>query len=733
MLRFIIRNNRGHFKECKRYVSAKTTIGQSELVLTAGEIARFADSAVVASTGDNAVLATCVYQDAGQETDGVPLTVDFRQSAAALGRIPMNFLRKEMSQTDNDILTSRVIDRALRPMISKSWTNPTAINIKPMALDEDCDGIILGLNAAACALHLSSVPLINPVASVRVSIINDEIMLNPPRHRLSEGMSMVLAGTRAERAVMIEMEGPQVTIEQVEEAITQGLSGVDQLLDQMDSLKKSAGKPKLEIESVRNVRVEKNLYEKIRIMAEERLEYIFTDPTHDKISRDDAIKEVRKDVLASFDDFAETSREFNKLVRYTLRRLTINSGIRCDGRGVQDFRPISIKVDVYKKLHGSALFQRGQTQVFSTVTFDSPAAAFHPDSISQLLGAQQRKSFMLHYEFPGFATNEISSNRGSNRREIGHGFLAEKALKHVIPDHFPYAIRISSQVLESNGSSSMASACAGSLALYDAGVPLKAPVAGVAIGLMTNDEKPDEKYQILTDILGIEDYLGDMDFKIAGTSNGFTSMQMDVKIPGLTRKQLSEAIRRGKSGVDFMLSKMANAQENPRNEFKSSVPVLETLKVDPYKRSNIFRNGGLIAKTIEAATGVRISIDDETQLALTAPSRKRMDEAKEMLNKLLMESTVEDYNFGQLVQAEVTEAIDRGVLVRLQTGAQTHFIPNSQLSNLPIKHPSAAGIDVGQKLTVQWLGRDPQTGKVRLSKRLVGSASVISRINPKTK
>ncbi|PAV65442.1 hypothetical protein WR25_12532 [Diploscapter pachys] len=420
---------------------------------------------------------------------------------------------------------------------------------------------------------------------------------------------------------------------------------------------------------------------------------------------------------------AMISSVFSLYVKSQIRNLILKKGLRVDGRKLDEFRPINIEVDVFKKLHGSCLFQRGQTQVFSTVTFDSVEAAFHPDSISQMLGSQQKKTFMLHYEFPGYATNEISASRGANRREIGHGALAEKALKHVIPDEFPYSIRRACQVLESNGSSSMASACGGSVALLDAGVRLKNPVGGVAIGLMTNPEKPDEDYRLLTDLMGMEDYAGDMDFKIAGTEKGFTAMQLDVKTLGLTRKQLKESLEVGDRGVKFVLGKMRAAISGPRVQFKPTVPVVEVVSIEHFKRLILFRNGAYNLKLIEAETGVKISQEDDTHVSLFAPNPEKLQQAKDLMQKLFDENEVKEYPYGKMLHVEIIEMSDRGVMVKLPDGGAPIFIPNVRLSNVPIKHPSAAGLQVGQKITIQWLGRDPTTGQIRVSRRTTAGLS----------
>ncbi|VDM53953.1 unnamed protein product [Angiostrongylus costaricensis] len=692
-------------------------------------MARFASGAVVASTGDNAVLSTCVYRKSSSDVstgqDFVPLLVDFKQSAAAVGKIPTNYLRRELGQTDADILSSRVIDRSLRPLFPAGWVNETQIIVKPLSIEDEGDVVLLGLNAAASALHISSVPFLGPVAAVRVALLDDKLILNPTRSALKNScLDLLLAGCGDRRTVMIEMDGNDIKTEEIEGAIDEGLEAINSVIEGMHKLRDACGKEKAELS---RASYPEELEAEVQALCEERLYYILTDPSHDKVSRDDAISDLGKDVLKSVEcgNASIVQAIFRDITKKAVRELILETGTRCDGRGLSEVRPITMKVDVFKRLHGSSLFQRGQTQVMSTVTFDSPAAAFHSDSISQILGSQRKKMFMLHYEFPSYATNEISSSRGVNRRELGHAALAEKALKHVIPKEFPYSIRLACQVLESNGSSSMASACGGSLALLDAGVPISASVAGVAIGLITDKDSSSRPHQLLTDILGMEDFAGDMDFKIAGTSKGFTAMQLDVKIPGLTRQQLSEAFVSARNGLDHVLSEMAVLRDRPREQFKASVPVIESMRLDAYKRQALFRSGGLHAKTVEAETG--ISQEDDAHIGLFAPNSQRLDDAKTLIAKLLSETEEPMFVFGQMVTAEVVELLERGAMLRLAGVGRPIFVPNSQLHSVPIRHSSASGLQVGQKTTVQWLGRDADTGQIRLSRKTVTSVDIPTR------
>jgi polyribonucleotide nucleotidyltransferase len=697
-------------------------IGKKELTFKTGHMARFADGAVVSESGDSAILATVVSRTKDQSNgyDGLPLTVDFRQSAAAIGRIPTTYLRREMQQSDADIITSRIIDRSIRPMFLDGFTFDTQVNCKPLSLDENADSVVMSVNAASAALAVSKVPIKTSVAAVRVGILDGNIVINPLNEQLRHSsMNLLISGTKNNRIVMIEMDGKEIDGDVFEEAVRKAFLDIDKILLSIDELQTTGGKEKISFE-IGNLEAKQKILEHMKNVAEEELSHILQDPTLDKIKRDNAINDVRKKISAAFEDNSEsTSRLVNSswtlFTKATLRRLILENNERCDGRRLDQFRPISIEVDVYKKLHGSALFQRGQSQVLGTVTFDSPDSAFHPDSLAQLLGAQQKKTFMLHYEFPGFATNEFSSGRAFNRRELGHGVLAEKALKHVIPEDFPYTVRLACQVLESNGSTSMASACVGSLALYDAGVPLRSHVAGVAIGMVSAPEKETEDYRILTDILGIEDFAGDMDFKIAGTKLGFTAMQLDLKTGGLTPKQLTESLEAARKGIDHVLDKMNAAIDKPRETFKPTVPIMESYSMDSNKRSILYRNGGYNVKLIQAETGVKISVEDELKISLFAPNPEKLKEAKRMIDKMKEEGATLELIFGKFYKVKITEIQENGIFVRVKDGTRPLFIPNRSLDiKKPVRHASALGLEVEQVIRVQYQGRDPVTGSHRL-------------------
>lgn len=423
----------------------------------------------------------------------------------------------------------------------------------------------------------------------------------------------------------------------------------------------------------------------------------------------------------------------NKVTRAIYADVVVATGRRCDGRTLSEIRPISCEVDLYKPLHGSAIFQRGQTQVLCSVAFDSLNSVLKSDAISVLTGGLKEKQFMLHYEFPPYATNEIGRVTSQGRRELGHGALAEKSLRPLVPDEFPFTIRLSCEVLESNGSSSMASVSAGSMALMDAGVPIKAPAAGIAIGLLITDDKDSSEpnYTVLTDILGMEDYLGEMDFKLAGTKNGFTSMQLDVKkAGGIPSKVVMEALQKGHEAKLVILSKMSEAISKTREDKKENWPVSQTLEVPPHKRTQFLGFAGQNIKKLTTETGVQVTrdADDVNTYTIFAPNQLAMDEANEFIDGILNRDTSEPkFDFGGIYSARIVEIRDNGVMVTLHPNMLPILLHLKELDQRKVAHTSALGLEVGQEFQVKYFGRDPVTGHVRISRR------VLQMLNPRTR
>lgn len=499
------------------------------LRISSGKLAKMADGSAVVTMGDTNVMVTVVSKNRPSNGLGfVPLTVDYRQKAAAAGRIPTHHLRREMGISEKEILTGRIIDRSIRPLFPKGYTNETQLVCNLLSIDGQNDPDILAINAASVALAISDIPWNGPIGAVRVALdANNEVIPSPTRKEASEAkMNLVISVNELGNVLMMEAFANEPVLEQdLVKALSKAIRECKVIINNIKQLQAEVGREKRPLDEAANN--EKHL-EAIRTLAYTRLYDVFSNHEHDKASRDAALSEVRVDVLEKLkeefpNDSAFLTDAFSTVIKGIYAEMVINTGIRCDGRDLNQLRPISCEVDLFKPVHGSALFQRGQTQVMCTATLDSLDSTWRADPITALTQGIKDKNFMLHYEFPQYATNDIGrASSGLGRREVGHGALAEKALRPVVPQENQFTTRLLCEVLESNGSSSMASVCAGSLALLDAGVNIAAPMAGVAIGLVQHNEE----YRVLTDISGLEDYFGEMDFKIAGTRKAFTALQV---------------------------------------------------------------------------------------------------------------------------------------------------------------------------------------------------------------
>lgn len=698
--------------------------------LTVGKLARFADGAVIAQYGDTAVLATVVCKEKSTTSNFLPLTVDYRQKAAAAGRIPTNYLRREIGTSEQEILTSRMIDRSLRPLFPEGFCHEIQLMCNLLSVDGVNDPDIVGINAASAALSLSSIPWNGPVGAVRVGFINNEVIINPTRRQMAHStLNLIVACLEPNKVVMLESSSDNILQQDFLKAMKQGVKETQNIIHAIKSLQKQYGALKREVSSASPV--ESEIMQAVQSLLSLRLKDILKDSSHDKVSRDEAIAILRQDVVEKLQenyqdiDPSILAQTFGKVTKDIFRNLILEEDVRCDGRGVQDLRDISCQVDLFRPLHGSALFQRGQTQVFCTVSFDSLDSSMRVDPISILTGGIKEKNFMLHYEFPPYATNETGRPGSVGRRELGHGALAEKGLRSVVPEDFPFTIRLTSEVLESNGSSSMASICGGSLALMDAGVPIAEPVAGVAMGLVTKMHSTKandiENYKILTDILGIEDYLGDMDFKLAGSKKGITAIQADVKIPGLPLKIINETIIQAFDAKNHILKIMNETLSRPRNDKKENRPVTEKLEIPIAKRSRFIGIGGYNLKKLRTETGVTITPLDESTFQIFAANKSAMDEAKEMIEVFLTEEREPELEFGAIYTAKIVEIRETGLMLQIHNKMQPVFLHNSQLDQRKVNHPSALGMEVGQELSVKYFGRDPATGQIRLSRKVLYS------------
>ncbi|XP_061083928.1 polyribonucleotide nucleotidyltransferase 1, mitochondrial [Conger conger] len=717
-------------------------LGERKLEISTGRLARFADGSAVVQFGETSVMVTAVSKTKPTSSQFMPLVVDYRRKAAAAGRIPTNHLRRELGTTDDEILTSRLIDRSIRPLFPAGYFYDTQVVCNLLAVDGRNDPDVLAINGASAALTLSDIPWNGPIGAVRMGIVNGEFVVNPTRKQMAfSTLNMVVAGASHSQVVMIEAAADNVLQQDFCHAVKLGVKHIQQIVLGLQQLAKEQGVTK---------RIPAKLFTPVqemvdhaRKLASNKIYAVFTNFSHDKISRDEAINSVRLDtegqIKERFPDAEpyDVVEAFNTVSKEVFRNLTFNEYKRCDGRNLTSLRDINCEVDILKPLHGSALFQRGQTQVLCTVTFDSIESSVKADPVTAALSGIKEKNFMLHYEFPPYATNEIGKLGGVNRRELGHGALAEKALKPVIPSNFPFTIRVTSEVLESNGSSSMASACGGSLALLDAGVPITAPVAGVAIGLISkaNPEKPSEfqDYRLLTDILGIEDYNGDMDFKLAGTSKGITALQADVKIPGLPLKIVMEAIQQATGAKREILSIMNKTIAKPRASRKGNGPVVETVRVPVSRRARFVGPGGYNLRRLQALTGVTINQVDEETFSVFAPTPSAMNEAQEFIGELCKDDQDIQLEFGAVYTATIIEIRDNGVMVKLYPNMTPVLLHNTQLDHKRIRHPSALGLEAGQQIQVKYFGRDPIDGRMRLSRKVLWAptASLVKTVSEK--
>ena len=706
----------------------------SKITLSSGKYARFTSGSVIATLGDTSVMSTVVRKNEPCNNSIIPLTVNYRQKASAIGRIPTNFLRREIGYTDHEILISRIIDRSVRPLFEPEYRYETQIICNLLASDGINNPDILSINAASAALSISDIPWMGPVAAVRVGLIDNTYIINPTKRDLQNSqLNLVLSSMSKNLIVMIEGSANDILEPELRKAIKIGAKECQTIIQSIKKLQSHVGKPKLEINN--GSELNNDVEEFVKNFAEHEIREIFSCHSHDKISRDTAIFGLRDRMLKSITDhnsdfIQNAAKAFNKISKENFRSLVFETNKRCDGRATDELRDIECQVDLFQPLHGSAFFQRGQTQVLCTVTLDSIESSLKLDNISMQSSGIKEKNFFLHYEFPPYAVNETGKLTGYDRREVGHGALAERGLRAVIPKDYPFAIRLTSEVLESNGSSSMASVCGGSLALMDAGVPISSPVAGVAMGLICNPhttELTDNNYKILTDISGIEDYLGDMDFKITGTKRGFTALQVDIKIAGVPLKVIMKAIENSHVAKNQILNIMNSAISSPASNKKNNKPVLDTIEVPVHQRGKFLGIGGSNIKKILYETGVNIHSLDDTVFSIFAPNQNAMNEAKDMINEIIQKNVEPVLTFGDIYTAKITEIRATGVMVTLYPSMVPALLPNSQLDQRKIHHPDVLGLNVGDEIKVKYFGRDPVNGHVRLSRKVLQGPIVFEK------
>ncbi len=687
------------------------SIGTSDLTIETGKLAKLADGSVTVRSGETIILVAAVSATSVKEgQDFFPLTVDYREKAAAVGKFPGGYFKREGRPSEKETLTSRLADRPLRPLFPKGYFYDTQVISVLLSADGENDPDILSINGASAALCVSDIPFAGPVGAVRVARINGGFVVNPTHsQRQLSDLDLVYVGTSND-IVMVEGAADQLPEEEFIKALEFAQPFVREIIEMQRELVSVAGKPKREV-SLLNVR--DDLLEIAYQVAGDRIEGALY--TSGKVARSKAVDSLRKEVettiLASYPDATpfEISQAFDYLQKKAFRVSILDRQKRCDGRGIHDLRPLSGEVGLLPRSHGSALFARGETQAVALATL---ASAEEAQMIDGYTGGDQSKRFILHYNFPPFSVGETGRFGSTSRREIGHGALAERSIEPVIPteSEFPYAIRVSSEIMESNGSTSMASVCAGIMALMDAGVPIRTPVAGISIGLVTEFEgEKVKRYTTLTDIIGSEDHFGDMDFKLCGTRDGITGFQLDLKLAGISLEIMTEAIHLAREARMKVLDAMAEAIAGPRKELSQYAPRIETVRIHPDKIGLLIGPGGKTIKGIVAETGAEINIDDDGSVHIYSANRESLNRAKEIITGMTKEIEVGESYHGRVVSIK-----DFGAFVEVLPG-KDGLVHISELADFRVKSVEDV-VKVGDLVWVKCIGID-EKGRVKLSRK----------------
>ncbi|MGE6548494.1 polyribonucleotide nucleotidyltransferase [Bacillus mycoides] len=678
-----------------------------QLTIETSQLAKQANGAVLVRYGDTAVLSTATASKEPKNVDFFPLTVNYEERLYAVGKIPGGFIKREGRPSEKAILASRLIDRPIRPLFADGFRNEVQVVSIVMSVDQDCSSEMAAMLGSSLALSISDIPFEGPIAGATVGRINGEFVINPTVEQQEQSdMHLVVAGTK-DAINMVEAGADQVPEETMLEAIMFGHDEIKRLIAFQEEIVQAVGKEKT---AVKLYEVDADLNQAVREMAETDMHSAIQ--VHEKHAREDAISVVKKRVIehyeaqeADADTLGQVSEILYKIVKEEVRRLITVEKIRPDGRKGDEIRPLASEVGILSRTHGSGLFTRGQTQALSICTL----GALGDVQILDGLGVEESKRFMHHYNFPSFSVGETRPMRGPGRREIGHGALGERALEPVLPSEkdFPYTVRLVSEVLESNGSTSQASICGSTLAMMDAGVPLKAPVAGIAMGLV----KSGEHYTILTDIQGMEDHLGDMDFKVAGTAKGVTALQMDIKIDGLSREILEEALQQAKVGRMHILNHMLSVIAQPRIELSAYAPKIITMAINPDKiRDVIGPSGKQINKIIEE-TGVKIDIEQDGTVFISSINQEMNEKAKKIIEDIVREVQVGEIYLGKVKRVEKF-----GAFVELFSGKDGLV----HISELALERVGKVEdvVKIGDEISVKVIEIDKQ-GRVNLSRKVL--------------
>jgi len=659
--------------------SVKTQFGRNELVFETGKLAKQADGAVMVQYGGTVVLVTSVCARKGREAaDFFPLTVEYQEKTFAAGKIPGGFFKREGRPSEKAILTSRMIDRPIRPLFPEGMLNETQVVATVLSIDDENDPDILAVTGASAALTISDIPFDGPIAAARVGLIDGNFVLNPTFEESENSELDLIVVANEQDVLMLEAGADEVSEDRMIEAIKFGQEGIKPLIAAQKDLQKKVGKPKRE--DITKVEIKQELFDKISAGASGKLKEILMMPEKQprREALDDLLKGYVEQESAAGNETAEfdVKTAFHKLEKAVVRDIILGTKKRVDGRKFDEIRPLSSEVNMLPRTHGSALFTRGETQSLAVTTLGTGS----DEQIIDALEGESKRTFMLHYNFPPFSVGEARPMRGPGRREIGHGALAAKALKPVLPlgDDFPYTIRIVSEILESNGSSSMATVCAGSLALMGSGVPVKAAVSGIAMGLLMDGDD----HVVLTDIAGVEDHYGDMDFKVAGTDKGITAVQMDLKIKGLSFDVLSAGFEQAKKGRLEILDHMSHTIAEPAKDVADTAPRIVTIKVHVDKIRDVIGPGGKMIRKIIADTGADINIEDDGSCQVASSDRESLEKALQMIKDITAEPEV-----GKVYEGKITKLMNFGAFCEFMPG-QEGLIHVSELSNSYVKEVS---------------------------------------------
>ena len=686
--------------------TAQVNVGRSPLIIESGKLAKQADGAVTVRYGDTVVIVTaCAAPNTREGIDFLPLTVDYREYAYASGRIPGGFFKREGRPTEKEILTSRLIDRPIRPLFPSGWGRETQVIAFLLSADPENDSDVLALTGASAALSISSIPFAHPVAAVRVGLVNNEIVINPTYpERKETSLDLIIAGSR-DAIMMVEAGANEVTEDTMLRALETGHAAIRDIVATIEEMVSAIGRPKIEVaaHSV-DVGVKNEVESKALSPLSDAMRIT------DKLESYARVDHILDELLESLPDDdtnrrADTKKVFKDLKEQILRDEVLKHGKRLDGRKFDEVRHIWSEVSVLPRVHGSAVFTRGETQALVTATLGT---ADDQQKIESVEG-ESHKRFMLHYNFPPFSVGEVKFLRGPGRREIGHGNLAERSLSPVIPSEndFPYTIRVVSDILESNGSSSMASVCGGTLALMDAGIPLSRPVAGIAMGLVLDEGLG--RHAILSDIAGAEDHYGDMDFKVAGTTDGITALQMDIKVSGITTEIMKEALTQARAGRLHILEKMKATIASPRESISTHAPRIVTIQIPVDKIRDVIGPGGKTIRSIIERTGVKINVEDDGRINIASTDDESAQKAISIIEELTASPELNKSYLGK-----VQRITDFGAFVEILPGIDG-LLHVSEFAHYRVNDVRKE-LNEGDQVMVKVINVDP-SGKVRLSRK----------------